>query len=85
MSVCVYWCLYFAFVFAYVRHPGGYYQITGRLDDVINVTGHRLGTAEVEDVIVSYSFDFQNFFISLLTSDLQMSLFIFFSSVCLYL
>lgn len=33
------------------RHPGGYYQITGRLDDVINVTGHRLGTAEVEDVI----------------------------------
>lgn len=30
----------------------GYYQITGRLDDVINVSGHRLGTAEIEDVVV---------------------------------
>ncbi|XP_043236125.1 acetyl-coenzyme A synthetase 2-like, mitochondrial isoform X1 [Amphibalanus amphitrite] len=36
------------------RHPGGYYQITGRMDDVINVTGHRLGTAEVEDVMDEY-------------------------------
>jgi acyl-coenzyme A synthetase/AMP-(fatty) acid ligase len=27
-------------------------QITGRVDDVINVTGHRLGTAEVEDAMV---------------------------------
>ena len=35
------------------RHPGGYYQITGRMDDVVNVSGHRLGTAEVEDVLVS--------------------------------
>ncbi|XP_076441551.1 acetyl-coenzyme A synthetase 2-like, mitochondrial isoform X2 [Babylonia areolata] len=33
------------------RLPGGYYQITGRMDDVVNVTGHRLGTAEVEDVL----------------------------------
>ncbi|KAL8590860.1 Acetyl-coenzyme A synthetase 2-like, mitochondrial [Nucella lapillus] len=33
------------------RHPGGYYQITGRMDDVVNVTGHRLGTAEVEDIL----------------------------------
>ena len=35
------------------RDQEGYYQITGRVDDVINVTGHRLGTAEVEDVLVS--------------------------------
>ena len=30
----------------------GYYQVMGRLDDVINVSGHRLGTAEMEDVVV---------------------------------
>lgn len=35
------------------RHDGEYYQITGRMDDVINTSGHRLGTAELEDVIVS--------------------------------
>nr|CAH0113534.1 unnamed protein product [Daphnia galeata] len=35
-----------------VRHSNGYYQITGRMDDVINVTGHRLGTAEVENALV---------------------------------
>lgn len=29
----------------------GFYQITGRMDDIINVSGHRLGTAEVEDII----------------------------------
>lgn len=33
------------------RDSKGYWQITGRMDDVINVTGHRLGTAEVEDVL----------------------------------
>ncbi|KAK2141361.1 hypothetical protein LSH36_1111g01020 [Paralvinella palmiformis] len=33
------------------RHTDGYYQITGRMDDVINISGHRLGTAEVEDVM----------------------------------
>ncbi|XP_074643695.1 acetyl-coenzyme A synthetase 2-like, mitochondrial [Tubulanus polymorphus] len=33
------------------RHEGGYYQITGRMDDVINVSGHRLGTAEIEDAL----------------------------------
>uniref|UniRef100_A0A674MWB4 Acetyl-coenzyme A synthetase n=1 Tax=Takifugu rubripes TaxID=31033 RepID=A0A674MWB4_TAKRU len=32
----------------------GYYQITGRLDDVINVSGHRIGTAEIEDVVVRF-------------------------------
>uniref|UniRef100_A0A8D0ARA9 Propionate--CoA ligase n=1 Tax=Sander lucioperca TaxID=283035 RepID=A0A8D0ARA9_SANLU len=31
------------------RSKEGYYQITGRLDDVINVSGHRIGTAEIED------------------------------------
>lgn len=30
----------------------GYFGITGRMDDVINVSGHRLGTAEIEDVLV---------------------------------
>jgi acyl-CoA synthetase (AMP-forming)/AMP-acid ligase II len=35
------------------RHKDGNYQITGRMDDVVNVSGHRLGTAELEDVIVS--------------------------------
>lgn len=35
-----------------IRHSDGYYQITGRMDDVINVSGHRLGTAEVENALV---------------------------------
>ncbi|XP_064420964.1 acetyl-coenzyme A synthetase 2-like, mitochondrial isoform X5 [Latimeria chalumnae] len=33
------------------RSKEGYYQIIGRLDDVLNVSGHRLGTAEIEDVV----------------------------------
>ena len=33
------------------REANGYYRITGRVDDVINVSGHRIGTAEVEDAI----------------------------------
>ncbi|MBN3314558.1 ACS2L synthetase, partial [Atractosteus spatula] len=33
------------------RSEEGYYQIVGRLDDVINVSGHRLGTAEIENVV----------------------------------
>ncbi|XP_040929888.1 acetyl-coenzyme A synthetase 2-like, mitochondrial isoform X2 [Betta splendens] len=33
------------------RTEEGYYQITGRMDDVINVSGHRLGTAEIEDAL----------------------------------
>ncbi|XP_059576246.1 acetyl-coenzyme A synthetase 2-like, mitochondrial [Alligator mississippiensis] len=33
------------------RTKEGYYQITGRMDDVINVSGHRLGTAEIEDAM----------------------------------
>ncbi|XP_056150310.1 acetyl-coenzyme A synthetase 2-like, mitochondrial isoform X3 [Lampris incognitus] len=33
------------------RCKEGYYQIIGRLDDVINVSGHRIGTAELEDVV----------------------------------
>ncbi len=35
------------------RDLDGYYWITGRVDDVINVSGHRLGTAEVESALVS--------------------------------
>uniref|UniRef100_A0A8C4VME9 Propionate--CoA ligase n=1 Tax=Gopherus evgoodei TaxID=1825980 RepID=A0A8C4VME9_9SAUR len=33
------------------RSSEGYYQITGRMDDVINISGHRLGTAEIEDAM----------------------------------
>lgn len=33
------------------RDEDGYYWITGRMDDVLNVSGHRLGTAEIEDAI----------------------------------
>ncbi|XP_054180118.1 acetyl-coenzyme A synthetase 2-like, mitochondrial isoform X3 [Homo sapiens] len=36
------------------RTEGGYYQITGRMDDVINISGHRLGTAEIEDAIADH-------------------------------
>jgi acetyl-CoA synthetase len=36
------------------RDEGGYYWITGRVDDVINVSGHRMGTAEVESALVSH-------------------------------
>src|SRR5438874_10968532 len=37
------------------RDEDGYYWITGRVDDVINVSGHRIGTAEVESALVSHS------------------------------
>ena len=37
------------------RDEDGYYWITGRVDDVINVSGHRMGTAEVESALVSHS------------------------------
>ena len=36
------------------RDADGYYWITGRVDDVINVSGHRIGTAEVESALVSH-------------------------------
>ncbi|MGD9125295.1 MAG: acetate--CoA ligase [Desulfarculaceae bacterium] len=36
------------------RDDDGYYWITGRVDDVINVSGHRMGTAEVESALVSH-------------------------------
>jgi len=36
------------------RDELGYYKITGRVDDVINVSGHRMGTAEVESALVSH-------------------------------
>ena len=37
------------------RDGDGYYWITGRVDDVINVSGHRMGTAEVESALVAHS------------------------------
>ena len=37
------------------RDADGFYWITGRVDDVINVSGHRLGTAEVESALVAHS------------------------------
>ncbi len=37
------------------RDADGYYWITGRVDDVINVSGHRMGTAEVESALVAHS------------------------------
>ena len=37
------------------RDKDGYYWITGRVDDVLNVSGHRLGTAEVESALVLHS------------------------------
>ena len=36
------------------RDDDGYYWITGRVDDVINVAGHRMGTAEIESALVSH-------------------------------
>ena len=36
------------------RDADGYYRITGRVDDVINVSGHRMGTAEVESALVTH-------------------------------
>ena len=36
------------------RDADGYYWITGRVDDVLNVSGHRLGTAEIESALVSH-------------------------------
>ena len=37
------------------RDKDGYYWITGRVDDVLNVSGHRLGTAEVESALVAHA------------------------------
>lgn len=36
------------------RDEDGYYWITGRVDDVLNVSGHRLGTAEIESALISH-------------------------------
>ncbi|MGL6052877.1 MAG: acetate--CoA ligase, partial [Aeromonas salmonicida] len=36
------------------RDEDGYYWITGRVDDVLNVSGHRMGTAEIESTLVSH-------------------------------
>jgi acetyl-CoA synthetase len=37
------------------RDDDGYYWITGRVDDVLNISGHRLGTAEVESALVAHA------------------------------
>ncbi|MDX7953344.1 acetate--CoA ligase [Lichenihabitans sp. Uapishka_5] len=37
------------------RDADGYYWITGRIDDVLNVSGHRMGTAEIESALVSHA------------------------------
>merc|ERR1719247_1967863 len=37
------------------RDKDGFYWITGRIDDVINVSGHRIGTAEVESALVAHT------------------------------
>jgi acetyl-CoA synthetase len=36
------------------RDEDGYYWITGRVDDVLNVSGHRMGTAEIESAMVAH-------------------------------
>jgi acetyl-CoA synthetase len=38
------------------RDPDGYFQVIGRIDDVLNVAGHRIGTAEVESSLASHAF-----------------------------
>ena len=38
-----------------LRDEDGDYRITGRVDDVVNIKGHRMGTAEIEDAMVSGS------------------------------
>ncbi len=37
------------------RDEDGYYWITGRVDDVLNVSGHRMGTAEIESALVAHN------------------------------
>ncbi len=37
------------------RDEDGYYWITGRVDDVLNVSGHRMGTAEIESALVAFN------------------------------
>ena len=39
-----------------LRDEEGHFQITGRVDDVMNVSGHRIGTAEVEDALSEHPF-----------------------------
>ena len=55
MFLCTVHCactgLYFSGDGAF-RDDDGHYQITGRVDDVINVKGHRIGTAELESCLV---------------------------------
>lgn len=50
-----------------MRDEDGHYQITGRVDDVINVKGHRIGTAELESCMVSNLLTCKQFFFVSLT------------------
>ena len=45
-----------------MKDENGYITVTGRMDDVINISGHRLGTAEIEDVMVNSYFHKNRFF-----------------------
>src|SRR3546814_8677384 len=58
------------------RDADGYYWITGRVDDVINVSGHRIGTAEVESALVLHRSEEQ-------TSELKSLLRISYAVFCL--
>ena len=44
-----------------MQSPDGYYRILGRMDDVINVAGHRLGTKELESACLLVSEDRRGF------------------------
>ncbi|KAK2968839.1 hypothetical protein RJ640_028232 [Escallonia rubra] len=51
---CTYFVLLSKLVNICARDKDGYHWLTGRVDDVINVSGHRIGTAEVESALVSH-------------------------------
>ena len=56
--VDTYFCAYPGYYFTgdgCTRDKSGFYTITGRVDDVLNVSGHRIGTAEIESVLVETS------------------------------
>lgn len=52
LGLCYYFTGYYFTGDGAHRTKKGYYQITGRMDDVLNIGGHRLGTAEIEDAMV---------------------------------
>lgn len=54
ISFCYYFVGYYFTSDGARRDSDGYYWITGRVDDVINPSGHRIGTAEIESALVSH-------------------------------